>query len=77
MEWINTKKELPLDSGSYLISVSEKKENGNEFVFTYVGYFDISSKRWYKYDAFTDTPVKEIIDHKVVGWAKNLTVYLG
>lgn len=76
MEWINTKRELPTESGSYLISVSVK-EHGNEFVFTYVGYFDISSKRWYKYDAFDDTPVKEIINQKILGWAKNLTVYLG
>lgn len=76
MEWINTKRELPIDSGSYLVSVS-KQVNGNEFVFTYVGYFDVSSKKWYKYDAFTDNPVKEHINQKVLGWAKNLTVYLG
>lgn len=76
MEWISTKRELPMESGSYLISISTKKY-GNEFVFTYMGYFDVSSKNWYKYDAFDEEPIKDLIIEKIIGWAKDLTVYLG
>ncbi|WP_297334749.1 hypothetical protein [Flavobacterium sp.] len=76
MQWTSYPQSKPKESQPYLISVSKQHPNG-EYIFNYVGYYDIETDKWHKYDAFSDDSIKEPITEKVLGWMSDMTSYLG
>lgn len=76
MNWQDTKENLPIESGSYLVSI-EQGAGGNKRVSLYVAHFDFDSKKWHKCNCFVKDSVQEEISDRVIGWMDGVSTYLG
>ena len=61
MEWESYPRNLPNETGPYIVSLQGRAKQGI-IVSNYSAYYDKESRKWFKYDPFVDNfePVEEI-----------------
>ena len=72
MEW--NYGNFPNETRRYLVSVMLQRPKGAE-VFKYIAHFDSESKKWFKYDPFTEKQGEEV-EGEIIAWGSEVAIAL-
>ena len=76
MEWNDFPENPPLESGTYIVSVTKPYQNG-DYTFKYVAYYNSKTNQWHKHNSFDENnEILEIIEERINGWASGIPIYL-